>query len=68
MFGTVNLFGHAQNRLHSRVGRPHGSSRCSEDAADLGPCAKGLCPECSILGGRSVIPAETEEVVDLVSL
>jgi transposase len=49
-----------------RRGRPHEGLCPSGHAGDLGPGLEGLGPGGSILGGRAVIAAEVEEVVDLV--
>src|SRR3954468_6373105 len=60
--GTVNLIGSGRDKAHE--GRSHGGLCPSGHASDLGPGLKGLGPGGSILGGRAVIAAEVEEVVD----
>src|SRR5215207_8136112 len=48
----------------SRRGRPHERLCPSSHAGDLGPGLKGLSSGGSVLGGRAVIAAEVEEIVD----
>ena len=40
--------------------------RGSGDTTDLGPDLEGSPPSSSIIGGRNVLAAEREEVVDLI--
>src|SRR4051794_9044799 len=49
-----------------RRGRPHERLCPSGHAGDRGPGLKGLGPGGSVLGGRAVIAAEVEEIVDPV--
>src|SRR3954470_15521746 len=62
--GTVNLIGSGRDKAHK--GRSHERLCPSGHAGDLGPGLKGLGPGGSILGGREVIAAEVEQVVDPV--
>src|SRR5215207_6082030 len=62
--GTVNLISSGRDKGHE--GRSHERLCPSGHAADLGPGLKGLGPGGSVLGGRAVIAAEVEEVVDPV--
>src|SRR3982751_4223428 len=62
--GTVNLIGAGRDRAHE--GRSHEGLCPSGHAGDLGPGLKGLGPGGSVLGGRAVIAAEMEEIVDPV--
>src|SRR4051812_13269627 len=49
-----------------RRGRPNERLCPSGDAADLGPGLEGPGPGGSVLGGREVIAAEVEQVLDLI--
>src|SRR4051812_36554312 len=63
--GTVNLMGCGRNDARDEAG--HTTPLCqSGNAGDLGPGLKGLGPGGSVLGGRAVIAAEVEEIVDPV--
>ena len=62
--GTVNLIGSGRDTAHG--GRSHEGLCPSGHAGDLGPGLKGLGPGGSVLGGRAVIAAEVEEIVDLI--
>ena len=62
--GTVNLIGSGRDK--AREGRSHEGLCSSGHASDLGPGLEGLGPGGSVLGGREVIAAEVEEVVDLI--
>src|SRR4051812_17710639 len=63
--GTVNLMGCGRNDARDEAG--HTTPLCqSGNAGDLGPGLKGLGPGGSVLGGRAVIAAEVEQIVDPV--
>src|SRR4051812_46031528 len=62
--GTVNLIGSGRDKAHE--GRSHERLYPRSHAGDLGPGLKGLGPGGPVLGGRAVIAAEVEEVVDLI--
>src|SRR5215212_6154325 len=62
--GTVNLIGSGRDKAHK--GRSHEGLCPSGHAGDRGPGLEGLGPGGSILGGREVIAAEVEQVVDLI--
>src|SRR3954468_7008646 len=62
--GTVNLIGSGRDKAHE--GRSHEGLCPRGHAGDLGPGLKGLGPGGSVLGGRAVIAAEVEEIVDPV--
>ena len=61
---TVNLIGSGRDKAHE--GRSHEGLCPSGHASDLGPGLEGLGPGGSILGGRAVIAAKVEQVVDLI--
>ena len=62
--GTVNLIGSGRDKAHE--GWVYQRLYPSGHAGDLGPGLEGLGPGGSILGGRAVIAAEVEEIVDLI--
>ena len=62
--GTVNLIGSGRDKAHE--GWSHERLYPSRHAGDRGPGLKGLGPGGSVLGGRAVIAAEVEQVVDLI--
>ena len=62
--GTVNLIG--TGREGPQRSGAHERLCVSGRAGDLGPGLEGLGPGGSILGGREVITAEVEEIVDLI--
>src|SRR3954468_14828908 len=62
--GTVNLIGTGRDK--AQEGRPHEGLCPSGHAGDRGPGLKGLGPGGSVLGGREVISAEVEQVVDVI--
>src|SRR5215216_355808 len=62
--GTVNLIGSGCDKAYE--GRSHEGLCPSGHAGDRGPGLKGLGPSGSVLGGRAVIAAEVEEIVDPV--
>src|SRR3954471_14387667 len=65
--GTVNLIGLiGSGRDKAPEGRSHERLCPSGHTGDRGPGLKGLGPGGSVLGGRAVIAAEGEEIVDLI--
>src|SRR4051812_50190383 len=62
--GTVNLIGSGRDK--AQEGRSHERLYPSGHAGDRGPGLKGLGPGGPVLGGRAVIAAEMEEIVDPV--
>src|SRR5919107_5695858 len=62
--GTVNLIGSGRDKAHE--GRSHECLCPSGHTGDLGPGLKGLGPGGAVLGGRAVIAAEVEQIVDLM--
>ena len=63
--GTVKLLERGRDKARN-AGQAHGRSRHAGNAGHLGPGLEGAGSGGSILGGREVIAAEVEEVVDLV--
>ena len=64
LLGTVNLIGSGHDKAHEA--RSHEGLCPSGHAGDRGPGLEGLGPGGSVLGGRAVIAAEVEEIVDPV--